>query len=83
MGKIKKLPDRVTVEMSLDELLVQKTYVKLPDEERLWVSYLGNMVSRAASYVLHKKAPQLSKTYHHIKIEGEGTVTVSFFEEEE
>ena len=82
MGRIKKLTDRVVVEMDLSELLVQKTYVKLPNEERLWVNHLADLISRAAGNILHKKAPQFSKTYHHITIEGEGKVIINFFEEE-
>jgi len=81
MGKIKKDGKTVIVEMNLDELLIQKTYLQLPNEERLWSNHLGNLVSRAASYIIHKKAPQYSKTYDHIEITGEGTVTVTFFEE--
>ena len=81
MGKIKKLTDRVVVEMNVSELIFQKTYIKLPGEERLWVDYLANLISRAAGNILHKKAPQFSKTYHHITIEGEGKVIINFFEE--
>ena len=82
MGSIKKLPGRVQVEMDLSELIVQKTYIKLPDEERLWVNHLADLISRAASVILHTKAPHLSKTDHHITVEGKGKVVINFFEKE-
>lgn len=82
MGTIRKTKNGVKVTMSVEELLTQKTYLKLPNEERLWVNYLGNLVSRAASYILHSKAPQYSKTYKQIRVSGTGKVVVEFSDEE-
>lgn len=82
MGKIKPGKNSVVVEMSLTELITQKTYIKLPDEKRLWVDYLGNMILRAAGKILHEKASHLSKTYDKVTVSGTGTVVVKFEMEE-
>ncbi len=66
--------------MDLDELLFLDTYAKVNGKN--YIGGMGSLIGRAADLILKEKAAHLFKLYHHTKIEGDGILTVSFFEEE-
>lgn len=48
MGKIYQNVDNTQVVFSVDEIIMQKALVKLPNAKHLWIDYNFNMMARAA-----------------------------------
>ena len=82
MGKISPNGEKTTVTFDIAELIPQKAYMKFPDKNLYWVDYIGNMFTRAAWRMIHLQTPHLMKEYKTVKVEGKGTVTVTFSEGE-
>jgi hypothetical protein len=80
MGRITTNNNTVIVEMTVDEAIALPTYIKLPEDERLWHNHLADLIVRAAGTVLHKNAPHLSKTYDVCEVHGSGNIKVIFKE---
>ena len=82
MGKIRILPDKVVVEMALEELIRQPAYFRIPEDARpgmIRKSYIGNLITRAVWLLLHEKG-KLKPECRIPKITG-GKVTVEFARE--
>lgn len=80
MGRIKPGDGEVSVEFSLDEMLLLRARLRLPPDERIWFDSIGNFVSRAAWEILKEKAPHLLKTFNVTDVSGVGKITITFKE---
>jgi hypothetical protein len=80
MGKIIQENRKVVIEMSVDEALMQIGYIMVSGKKL--TEYVGNFLSKAAWDILKTKAPHLLRIFTNgaqaTKIEGEGTVKVTF-----
>jgi hypothetical protein len=78
MGKIQALENKVIVEFSVSEIILERAAYRQPDGKIVLGDYIGNMIARAAWRIIMQKAKKYVRQYDLTKVEGDGRITITF-----